>query len=83
MDITDWIGAVGVFLILLAFFLNLRGIISNTDLSYMLLNFIGASIACFASVLLNYIPFILLEGIWAFISLLALIKYWRNRPLSP
>lgn len=78
MNITDWIGAIGVFLILLAFFLNIRGLIANTDLSYMLLNFIGASIACFASILLDYVPFILLEGIWALVSLMALIKYWRG-----
>lgn len=80
MTITDWIGAIGVFLILMGYFLNLRQIVKPTDLSYILLNLFGAGIACLASLLLDYIPFIILEGIWALVSFMALIKYLRNRP---
>ncbi|MFT4831859.1 MAG: hypothetical protein ACI815_001510 [Psychroserpens sp.] len=80
MTTTDWIGAIGVFLILMGYFLNLRGIIKTTDLSYILMNLLGAGIACLASLLLGYIPFIILEGIWALVSLMALINYVRQRP---
>ncbi|MET6989843.1 CBU_0592 family membrane protein [Sediminicola arcticus] len=79
MTSTDWIGAIGVFLILLGYFLNLREIIKPTDLSYILLNLLGAGIACVASFLLDYVPFIILEGIWALVSLMAFIKYLRQR----
>jgi hypothetical protein len=79
MTSTDWIGAIGVFLILLGYFLNLREIIKPTDLSYILLNLRGAGIACVASFLLDYVPFIILEGIWALVSLMAFIKYLRQR----
>ena len=41
----------------------------------ILLNLIGAAFACTASVLLDYWPFIILEGIWALVSLYALLKY--------
>ncbi|MEJ1222974.1 CBU_0592 family membrane protein [Sediminicola sp. 1XM1-17] len=82
MTTTDWIGAIGVFLILMGYFLNLRQLIKPTDLSYILLNLSGASIACFASLLLEYIPFIILEGIWALVSFMALINYIRKRTLS-
>ncbi len=34
--------------------------------------------ACFASILMDYLPFIILEGIWAFISLISLIKYKKT-----
>ena len=75
MNTIDWLGFIGVFLILLAYILNEIGKITNKSLSFILLNLIGASIACLASVLLNYMPFIILEGIWAFVSLNSLIKY--------
>ena len=78
MILLDWIGFIGVFLILLAYFLNVTGRLKNTDLPFILLNLIGAGIACLASVLLKYIPFILLEGAWTLISINMLFKYLKN-----
>ena len=77
MNEIDWIGSVGVFQILLAYILSLLGKIKKRDLVFILLNFIGASMACLASVLMEYIPFIILEGVWAIVSLISLIKYKR------
>jgi len=81
MNTTDWLGFIGVFLILLAYILNEIGKTTNKNLVYILLNLIGASIACLASVLLNYMPFIILEGVWALVSLNSLIKYFKNQML--
>ncbi|MBU2938016.1 hypothetical protein KO494_00555 [Lacinutrix sp. C3R15] len=78
MNTTDWIGFIGVFQILLAYILNVIGKLKNTDLTFILLNFIGASLACFASILMQYIPFIILEGVWSLVSLISLIKYKAN-----
>ena len=78
MNEVDWIGFAGVFQILLAYVLNVIGKVDKRDLSFILLNLIGAGMACYASVLMNYIPFILLEGIWAGVSLISLIKYFRR-----
>ncbi len=75
MSITDWIGFLGVFQILLAYVLNVTGRLSNNSLIFILLNFTGASMASLASILLNYWPFIVLEGIWALVSLISLIKF--------
>lgn len=75
MTYTDWIGAIGVFLILLAYILNANGKIGTKDLSYILLNVIGAGIACYASILMHYIPFIVLEGVWTCVSLISLFRY--------
>lgn len=77
MNSVDWIGFIGVFQILLAYVLNVLDKIGKEDLSFILLNLVGAGMACYASILMNYIPFILLEGIWAAVSLVALVKY-RN-----
>ena len=74
MDTIDWIGFVGVFQILLAYVLNIFGILEKKNLIFILLNLIGASLACLASILMNYMPFIILEGVWALVSLIALLK---------
>ena len=76
MDIVDWTGFVGVSLILLAYFLNLKNKLETTNLTYILMNLVGAVLACLASVLMKYIPFIILEGVWTIVSLGALIKYF-------
>ena len=78
MNKIDWIGFIGVFQILLAYILNVIGKTENTDLTFILLNLIGASMACFTSILMEYIPFIILEGVWTIVSLISLIKYKEN-----
>lgn len=75
MDITDCIGFIGVFLILLAYILNVNGKLEKKKLTFKLLNLIGASLACVASILMNYIPFIILEGVWAIVSFISLLNY--------
>ena len=70
-------GSLGVAILLLAFVLNMLKIIKTESLSYLLLNFIGAGIACFASWLIPYFPFVILEGVWAVVSLVSLVKYLR------
>ncbi len=74
----DWIGFTGVTILLIAFFLNLRDIIGKDSLTYILLNVIGAGIACLASVLINYLPFVILEGCWTIVSIFSLVQYFRK-----
>ncbi|WP_345276273.1 CBU_0592 family membrane protein [Litoribaculum gwangyangense] len=74
MNFIDWIGFFGVFQILLAYFLNVIGKMSNEHIAFILLNLIGASMACLASIFLNYWPFIILEAVWALVSLYSLLK---------
>ena len=78
MNAVDWIGFIGVFQILLAYMLNVMGKVSHKDLSFILLNLIGAGMACLSSILLNYWPFIILEGVWTIISFISLLKYKRS-----
>jgi hypothetical protein len=79
MSLTDIVGFTGVFLLLIAFFLNLISILKLNSAWYLLLNFAGSGLACLASVFLHYLPFIILEGIWALVSLIALIRVTFNR----
>ena len=79
MNLTDWIGALGTFQILLAYILQVTNVLKKNSLIFILLNTIGAGMACTASVLLNYVPFIVLEAVWTLVSLGSLVVYFRDR----
>lgn len=79
MNVTDWIGFFGVAILLAAFLLNLSGKISKYSAVYLVMNILGAGLACYASVLLKYVPFIILEGCWALVSIVGLIKLTRGK----
>ncbi|HEX2935264.1 MAG TPA: hypothetical protein VHO72_07910 [Bacteroidales bacterium] len=79
MTFVDWTGFVGVAILLVAFFLNLKEVIKSDSMLYLTLNIVGSGIACCASVLLKYIPFIILEGSWMLVSLFGLIQYFRKQ----
>lgn len=74
MKFTDWLGFLGVSILLVAFFLNLINVLHKNGLAYMILNIIGAGIACAASIAIHYLPFIILEGVWTLVSIVLLIK---------
>lgn len=82
MTLIDWIGSIGVFQILLAYFLNVIGKISTTHLAFIILNLVGASMACLASFFLNYWPFIILEGIWVLVSMISLFKHFKSKNIQ-
>jgi hypothetical protein len=79
MTLIDWTGFIGVAILLFAYFLMLTNRISKDHIAYISLNLIGAGIACGASILLNYWPFIILEGAWTIVSLAALVNYFGNK----
>lgn len=74
MGYNDWIGSIGVGLILLAYFTSTFNFISGKSKLFFLLNVVGAGLACYASYLINYWPFVILEGTWMLVSLVGLIK---------
>ena len=74
MNLSDWIGFSGVTILLIAFLLNLLNKISANSLAYVVMNMVGAGLACAASVMINYIPFIILEGAWTLVSVITLVR---------
>jgi hypothetical protein len=78
MNINDLIGFTGVAILLLAFLLNLLKKITSNSLPYIIMNIIGAGLACLASWLIGYIPFVILEAVWMAVSVFALIGYLRK-----
>lgn len=79
MTMTDWVGAIGVGILLIAFFLNVTKKVNQDSLVYILLNLSGAVIAGVASYMLHYMPFIVLEAVWSVVSVMALASYFRKR----
>jgi len=78
LTVNDYIGFAGVLILLIAFLLNLSGKISKDELPYILMNVAGAALACLASYLIHYLPFVLLEGTWTIVSMFALLQYFRK-----
>ena len=78
LTLSDWIGFIGVAILLIAFLLNLLKKISSGSLVYILLNIIGAGLSCLASWLIHYMPFVILEATWTVVSLFALVGYLRK-----
>lgn len=68
------IGFVGVALLLIAFLLNLLGLMRSDGRLYMTLNLVGASLACYSSYLIRFMPFVLLEGVWALVAFVAIAR---------
>jgi hypothetical protein len=74
MQYNDIIGAAGVGLILLAYFLNTFSLIAKEGKLFFAMNSIGAALACYASLLIHYLPFVVLEGMWTLVSLIGLTR---------
>ena len=77
MNYETTVGVIGVALILMAYFLHTARYIPNNGKLYYVLNIIGAAHACYASFLISYIPFVILEGTWTLVSIYGLMKAMR------
>ena len=74
MNTSDWIGAIGVAITLVAYFCMSVKWMSAHSRIFFLLNTVGAILTCFASYLISYWPFVVLEGTWAIVSLIGLVR---------
>ena len=66
------IGAIGVALLLAAFLLNLLKLLRADSATYSALNLVGAALACYSSYLIDFLPFVILEGVWTAAAAFAL-----------
>lgn len=82
MKLSDLIATVGVSLLLIAFFLQSLKIIKSESASYALLNLFGASIAGYASWLISFYPFVILECVWCLVAIYSLVKSMKVGKVS-
>jgi hypothetical protein len=77
----ELIGATGVALLLLAFALTSFGWLGSRSALYHAMNVLGAGLSCTASAMIGFVPFVVLEGTWAVVALVALVRaLWVSRP---
>ncbi|NLO31127.1 MAG: hypothetical protein GX120_11775 [Methanosarcina mazei] len=61
-------------MLLLAFLLNLFKILMQDTKTYAMLNVVGAGLSCYASIIIDYMPFVILEGTWALVAFIGLVR---------
>ena len=78
MQYNDIIGTIGVGLILIAYFCNTFKLLPENGKTFFLLNILGAGLACYASWLIRFWPFVVLEGVWCLVSVVGLLKAFKT-----
>jgi len=79
MNLSECLSFSGTLFMLFAFVLQMKHEIEEDCILYLTMNAIGASLACVVSYMINYIPFVILEGVWSIISLYGLVCYFKNK----
>ncbi len=65
-----------------AFILNMIDKIDDDDLIYIMLNLIGGFLSCIASIMINYTPFMILEGVWTLVSVWGVYDYMKRHNIK-
>jgi uncharacterized membrane protein len=74
MSGSEIIGSIGVALLLIAFFMNSFGMLTSDSRAYQAMNAGGAAISCYASYLIGFAPFVVLEAIWCAAAIAAMLR---------
>lgn len=77
------ISVLGALAILLAYAANQLRLLGPANLSYALLNFVGSVVLAIIAVIEVQWGFLLLEGVWALVSLWGIYAILRSRGASP
>lgn len=79
MTFAELIGSIGVALLLLAYLLDLTNRLPNGTPVSLAINSVGAGLASTSAYLIQFWPFVILEGTWALVSLVGLARWARGR----
>jgi hypothetical protein len=80
--LTDFLGNVGVVLIIIAYLLLQLNRIGSNSLSYSLLNVLGAALIIVSLVFNFNLSAFIMETVWVAISLFGIYRYFRPQPLK-
>ena len=79
MQYNDIIGTIGVGLILIAYFGNTFKLLPENGRLFFIMNTVGAGLACYASLLISFWPFVVLEAVWCLVSVIGLAKTYFTK----
>lgn len=82
MSVIQLVAISGSLMILAAFTANQFGLMRASTLLYATLNLVGSGILAVVAVLEDQWGFLLLEGVWAAVSLVAVVKMILDRRSS-
>ncbi len=77
MTYNDLIGTIGIALVLFAYFLNTMKYIRVNGKVFYVLNSIGGALSCYAALLIDFWPFVILEAVWTIVSIYGLMRTMR------
>lgn len=78
-DLIQAIGSLGALCILIGFILNQIGKWKPRQFSYDMVNFVGSALLIWYAFLLHSTPFMILNGVWALVSLRDVIRDMRKK----
>ncbi|HEY9516564.1 MAG TPA: hypothetical protein VIQ74_12885 [Gemmatimonadaceae bacterium] len=76
------ISVAGAVMVLLGYAALQRGLLSRENVSFNLLNFFGSGLLAWIAIVDRRWGFIMLEVIWALLSLPPLLRWMRSRPAA-
>lgn len=76
----QWVQVVGALLILFAYAAAQSGVLDQRSRSYLVLNLVGSAVLAVLAWRADQWGFLLLEGVWALVSLWGLIQVQSRRP---
>jgi hypothetical protein len=76
MTTSDLIGTLGVSILLVGFVLNQRRRLSEHSRTFLALNMVGAALCGYSAWLVHFMPFVVLESVWAAFAGWGLLR-WR------
>ncbi len=79
MEFYDVVGNLGVACIVIAYFLNLSGKLTIRDVSYSVINLIGAVLITYSLMFSFNLSSFVIEMFWIAISLYGIVNWFRNR----
>jgi hypothetical protein len=75
MTPSDLIGTLGVSILLIAFVLNQRRRLSEHSRAFLAMNLIGAALCAGSAWLVRFMPFVVLESVWAAVAAWGLLRW--------
>ena len=75
MTLSDFIGTIGVGMLLVAFVLNQRRAISEHSRPFLAMNLVGALMCGYSAWLVRFMPFVVLETVWAMVAAWGLARW--------
>jgi len=79
ISISDCVGITGSIVIVVVYFMNLRGTLRTTGLTYSLLNLFGATMILYSLAQKWNLAAVVMEGFWAAISMYGLARAIHQR----